>query len=332
MTTITDIAAAAPAAGLCAELTTLQVAAGYITWMGVLKTFAVILGGICFAFLFGRFVLDLLRMFARVPFVLYEVVGFLGSVGLIAAPTLLGLSGPDATWFVVPGGILFAATVILSAKLRGLPENRVRFFGLLTVLYAGIALWYGNSTAGFAAVATFMAFTGFSVFVTPLSYAIGFEDRDATNRAGGAGLLICLILIFDRWTGNGAVQYPQLDVFRTGMEWLGPFVFALAILIKSSRWAMDVRKVSYLGMQFMAVAAYVAMIIAGSTFHIDALLNVGSGMLILWLIEKPFEVPNKGLTGLAAIGLVVSLAVGGGVYWAQNHMDVVGQWIPALVR
>jgi hypothetical protein len=329
MTTVADIATASSVVGQCAELTTLQVAAGYVTWMGVLKTFAVILGGVCFAFLFGRFVMDLLRVFARVPFVLYEIAGFVGSAALLAAPALMAVAGPDVTWFVVPGGILFAATIILSAKLRGLPENNTRFFGLLTAVYGAVAVYYGNQVAGFGAVATFMAFTGFSVFVTPLSYAIGFEDRDATNRAGGAGLLICLILIFERWSG---AAIPQLDVFRTGMEWLGPFVFALAILLKSSRWTMDVRKVSYFGMQVMAVAAYSAMIIAGSSFHIDALLNVGSGMLILWLIEKPFEVPNKSLTGLAAIGLGVSLAVGGAVYWAQHHLDVVAQWIPALMR
>jgi hypothetical protein len=329
MTTVADIATASTVVGQCAELTTLQVAAGYVTWMGVLKVFAVILGGVCFAFLFGRGVMRLLLLFTLVPHVLYELAGFGASAALLAAPKLLDASGPDVTWFVVPGGILFASTVILSSKLRNLPANNARFFGLLTAIYGAVAVYYGNDVAGFGAVATFMAFTGFSVFVTPLSYAIGFEDKDATNRAGGAGLLICLILIFERWSG---AAISQLDVFRTGMEWLGPFVFALAILLKSSRWTMDVRKVSYLGMQFMAVAAYSAMIIAGSSFHIDALLNVGSGMLILWLIEKPFEVPNKSVTGIAAIGLGVSIAVGTAVYWAQHHLDVVGQWIPALVR
>jgi hypothetical protein len=325
MTTVADIATASSVVGQCAELTTLQVAAGFVTWMGVLKTFAVVLGGACFAFLFGRGVMHIL---GAVPFVLYEIVGFAGAAALLAAPALLGVSGPDVTWFIVPGGILFAATIILSAKLRGIHANNARFFGILTAVYGAVAVYYANEVAGFGAVAAFMAFTGFSILVMPLSYAIGFEDEKATNRAGGAGLLICLMLIFERWSG---AAITQLDIFRTGMEWLGPFVFALAILLNSSRWNMDTKKTSYVGMQFMAVAAYAAMIIAGGTFHIDALLNVGSGMLILWLIEKPFEIPNKGLTGLAAIGLGISIVVGGAVYWAQHHNDVVGQWIPALV-
>lgn len=332
MTILADIAASSAVVNQCAELSSLQVAAGYVTWMGVLKTFAIVLGGACFAFLFGQSVMNLLMLFALVPFVLYEIAGFAAAAALMVAPGLLGLSGADATLFVLPGGILFAATVILSAKLRGLPENRVRFFGLLTAVFAAVAFWYDNSTAGFVAVATFMAFTGFSVFVTPLSYAIGFEDRDATNRAGGAALLICLLLVLERWSDDGVTHLGQLDMFRPGMEWLGPFVFGLAILIKSSVWGMDKEKTSYIGMQFVAVSAYFAMIVAGGTFHIDALLNVGSGMLILWLIEKPFEVPNKSLTGLAAIGLGVSVAVGGAIYWAQNHIEIVGQWIPALVR
>lgn len=327
MTTVADIAAVSSVVGQCAELTTLQVAAGYLTWMNVAKVFAVVLGGVCFAFLFGRFVLNLLLIFALIPFVLYEILGFALSAGLLAAPALLDLSGPDVTWFVAPGGILFAATIILSAKLRSLPPNNARFFGLLTVVWGGVALWYGNEVAGFGAVAAFMAFTGFSILVTPLAYAVGFEDEKAINRAGGAGLLICLVLILERWAGKAI---PHLDVFRDGMEWLGPFVFALAILISSSRWYMNTHKQSYLGMQVMAVAAYSAMIVAGGSFHIDALLNVGTGMLILWLIEKPFEIAPKNMTALAATGLAVALAVGGGVYWAQNHIDVVAQWMPAL--
>jgi hypothetical protein len=327
MTSVADIAAISSVAGQCAELTTLQVAAGYLTWLNVAKVFAVVLGGVCFAFLFGRFVLNLLLIFALIPPVLYEILGFALSAGLLAAPALLGVSGPDATWFVTPGGILFAATIILSAKMRSLPPNNARFFGLLTLVWGGVAVWYGNQVAGFGAVAAFMAFTGFSIIVMPLSYAIGFEDEKATNRAGGAGLLICLILIFERWSG---ASIPQLDVFRAGMEWLGPFVFALAILINSSLWTLDQRKQSYLGMQVMAVAAYSAMIVAGGSFHIDALLNVGTGMLILWLIEKPFEIAPKNLTALSATGLVVALAVGGGVYWAQHNIDIVSHWMPAL--
>jgi hypothetical protein len=327
MTTVADIAAASSVAGQCAELSTLQVAAGYVTWMGVAKILAILVGGGCFAYLFGRFVLDMLRLFARVPFVLYEVLGFAGSAALVTAPALLGVTGHDVTWLLVPGVILFAATIVLSAKVRKRPANDARLFGLLTIVYVAAALWYANPVAGFWAVATFMTFTGFTIIVMPLSYALGFEDEKRATRAGGGGLIICLILVGERLSGHSV---PQLDVFRTGMEWLGPFVFALAVLINTSRWSLDLRKDSYILRQIVAVVAYSAMIWAGSTYHIDALLNVGTGMLILWLLEKPFEVRYESAPAVAAVGLFVSLVVGGTVYWAQHHMDSVIVWLPAF--
>lgn len=327
MTTIADIAAAAPAAGLCTEMTALQAAAGYVTWMNVFKTFAVVLGGVCFAYLFGRTVLRILSIFTLAPAAFYEAAGFLLSFGLLAAPTVLGVSGADATWFVVPGGILFAGTVLLSAAMREVKANHTRFFGLLTVVWGAAAVWHGNEIAGFATVMAAMACLGFSVLVLPMTYFIGFNDEKSINRAGASGLALCLLLVFERWAGSPIASF---EVFRTGMEWLGPFVFALAILINSSRWAMDVTKTSYLGQQVMAVSAYSALIIAGGTFQIDALLNVGTGFMVLWLIEKPFEVRYKSMTQLAAVGLAVSLAVGWAVYWTQNNLDVVAQWMPAL--
>ena len=327
MTTIAEIATLSSVGVQCEELSALQIAAGFVTWMNVLKVFAVVLGATCFTFLFGRFVFRLLAVFASMPVLVYEFLGFTTAVALLILPAWVGISDP--TWFIVPGGILWAGTLSLAGKLRKRPMTPAAFFAAITVLWAAVAVYYGNHVVGFGAVASFMAFMGFSIAVSPLAYSIGFDDEKAVNRAGGAGLFITAALVGERWIASNQIDF---GVFREGMLWLGPFVFALSVLINSSRWYMDTGRQSWIGMQMMAVAAYFALIMAGSVFRIDAVLNVGTAFMILYLVEKPFEVKHRSLTALAGTGLAVSLAVGAAVYWAQSHPETIAAWLPLLAR
>lgn len=217
----------------------------------------------------------------------------------------------------------------MSAKLRNRQANKPVFFGILTLVWGAVAVYYHSNVAGFGAVGTFMGFFGFSVLVSPLAYCIGFDDEQAVNRAGGAGLMICLVLGLERWFTPGI---PALDVFRTGMLWLGPFVFALSVLINSSRYYQHGDVSKYVFKQVLAVVLFWALMMAGSVLQIEAMLNVGTAFLILYILEKPFEVPQQNLSSLAFTGLVVCLAIGGGVYWAQDHVDLVAKWLPALAR
>ncbi|MBY3151143.1 hypothetical protein HFO56_01815 [Rhizobium laguerreae] len=327
MATIADIATLSTTGAQCAELTTLQVAAGFVTWLNLLKVFALVLGTGCFVFLFGRFAAVFLVLFALIPVAAYEVLGF-----ALAAALLIGASFADpslTTWMIVPGGILFAGVLLLSAKLRDISGSKSNFMLTVTLVWGAAAVFYGSEVAGFGAVMAFMGFMGFSVLVTPLAYCIGFDDEKAVNRAGGAGLFICGVLVLERWFTPGV---SQLDVFRSGMQWLGPFVFALSLLITSSRWFMDVKKQSYIGMQVLTAAALFAMMTAGSVSQIDAMLNVGTAFLILFILEKPMEVRHGSLTHLAFTGLVMSVLVGTGVYYAQTHPQLVAEWLPILAR
>lgn len=86
----------------CVQLTALQVAAGFITWMNVLKLFALIVGAVCFMYLFGRAVIEIIMAFAKMPIAFYEVIGFALAFALLAAPALLQSADPN--WMIVPGG------------------------------------------------------------------------------------------------------------------------------------------------------------------------------------------------------------------------------------
>lgn len=328
MAPITDIATLAPSLGQCAELTTLQVAAGYATWLNILKVFAIVVGATSFAFLFGKSVFRLIMLFKHVPISAWEAPGYVLTAALLGAGFL---PNPNlATWMVPLGCVLFAGLLPLSAKLHGIAPNPTRYAFLLTVVTATAAYFYGEHVTGFMAVMAFMAFVGFSVVVTPLSYAMGFHNDEDLNRAGGTGLLITIFLVLERiYAPQGIVH---LDVFRTGMLWLGPFVFAIAVLITANRWYAAEHGRNYIGMQIVAVAAFTLLITAGSLLHIDALLNVGTAFLILYVLEKPTEVRHESAVSLAITGLVLSSVIGAGVYWAQSHAEVVAAWIPALAQ
>lgn len=312
----------------CNDLTALQIAAGYVTWLNILKIFALAVGAGSIIFLFGRSIMKIVEAFKVVPFVAVESIGYAATAALLVGPSFIPF-GHATSWMVIAGCFLFTGLLPLSTKLRKKKgDNTV--YAFIVMIVSGIAAFhYGESVAGFLSVAALMAFLGFSVLVTPMAYMIGFDDEAAVSRAGAAGLLVCCALGMEHAFVPGGLT--QLDVFRTGMSWLGPFVFALALLIKSSRWSMN-DKGNYLIAQIVAVAGLSAMIYFGGILHIDALLNVGTAFLILYVLEKPVEVPHKSLTSLAVTGLSVSCMVGAGVYWAQANPEIVARWLPLLAR
>jgi hypothetical protein len=313
-------------AGQCEQLTGLQIAAGFITWTNVLMVFALIVGTVSFIFLFGRAVLRLMTIFKVIPAAVYEAGGYALSVALLAAPSIFEITDAK-TWFIVPGALLFAGLLLLTAKLHKLKENPPRYFLTLTVLWGVVAYFHQEPILGFASVAAFMAFMGFSIIITPLAYFIGFKDEETLSRAGGAGLLISILLVLERLFVPAGV--PQLDIFRTGMLWLGPFVFALSMLIRANRW-MITEKQNWLGMQLMAFGAFFMLMSAGANLQIEAMLNVGTGFMILYVLEKPLEIKQRSLTTFAFTGLVMSILVGAFVYWTQQSPEMVQQYLPLM--
>jgi hypothetical protein len=327
MTSIRPLADLSASVGQCEQLTGLQVAAGFVTWTNVLMVFALIVGTASFVFLFGRAVLRLLTIFKVIPVAVYEAGGYALSLALLAAPTIFDITD-SKTWFLVPGALLLAGLLLLTAKLHKLKENPPRYFLTLTIIWGAMAYVHQEPILGFATVAAFMAFMGFSIIITPLAYFIGFEDEKTMSRAGGAGLLISALLVFERLFTPGI---PQLDIFRTGMLWLGPFVFALSMLIRANRWMIS-EKQSWLGMQLMAFGAFFMLMSAGANLQIEAMLNVGTGFMILYILEKPLEIKQRSLTTFALTGLALSILVGAFVYWSQQNPATVQQYLPLLAH
>jgi hypothetical protein len=325
MTSIYDLVRL-EASNQCADLTGLQIVAGFVSWANILKVFALVLGAVCVAYLVYRLFGKMAVVFKAIPDLVYDILGYSLPAILIVGANFV--PQPFVSWMVVPGCILFAGLVMILAKMRGVEPDHARFSLILTVVWGAVALFYQDGVVGFMTVMSFMSFVGFSVLVTPLQYCIGFKDEQTLDRATATALGLCLVLVAKQvWVP----ELGRLSVFVHGVEWLGPFVFGLGMLLKASRW-IGSGKGTYLPRQLVAIIAYMAMIAAGSILGIDALRNVGVGFLILFMIEKPFEIPYRSAVAYAITGLLVSLALGYGAYYVQGHPEAVAGLFQPLVK
>ncbi|MBI2463240.1 MAG: hypothetical protein HYV65_03355 [Candidatus Spechtbacteria bacterium] len=305
----------------CVELTGLQIAAGFVTWMNILQVFAIALAVICFGYLISRWFRWLIEIFLHVPEEVYEVLLYIASIGLVVSGHWV--SAINQLWPVLGGSLLFGVALTITAALHPVQFNKPdRFFGILFLVWSAVALYYQNEVVGFIAVAAFMGMLGFSVLIAPGMYALGFEDEDAVAKATTAAFMVLGVFV-----GLHVLRttIPYMQVFEQGALWMGSFVGYLGLLIASSRWYGNAR--TYPIMQVTTILLGFAAIAVGSVFGVPQLLGIGGTFFVLYLIEKPFEIPVDSAIGYAFIGLLVALCVGGGVWWAQNNMDIVRPYL-----
>ncbi len=308
---VTGDPAAAPV-----KLTALQRFAGLITFVNVIWVLAIGLGVLCFAFLFGSLVRDLIKMLVRVPIRFYEVVFYLLSAGLLVLAWFLGPT--PRPYVALTGCLTYAAAVGFSLGLR--KEKRIKSWQyplLLAALWIPAALVFDSSLIGFIATAAVLAALGFSVLVTPLCYSFGFDDETSLGRATTAAFALLAGFVLLRVFGAAV---PGLRVFESGALFLGSFVGYLGLLICSSRWYTH--KKNYALFQVVTIAAGVAALLVGSLCGIGELQKIGGTFFVLYLLEKPFEIPVESKRAYATIGLVVSAALFGFCWYVRANPDV----------
>src|SRR3989338_3137439 len=296
----------------CPELTGLQVVVGFITWMNILRVFAIVIGVVCAAYLLFRLFGWLFEIFKYIPKEVYEVLGYATSIALVISA--YWLSETNQLWPLLGGCLLFGAMLIITRVIHELKENYSRFFGTLSLVWSAVALFYQSDYVGFISVAAFMGMLGFSAFVIPCGYVVGFRGKDELSSATSAAFFTLVGFVALRVIGK---DLPYIHVFEQGALWLGSFFGFLGLLIASSRWYEN--RTLYPFMQVITIVAGMAAIGAGSLFDIPQLLGIGGTFFVLYLIEKPFEIPTQSMVGRALIGLFVASGIGGGVWWAQNN-------------
>lgn len=268
----------------CSQLTPLQVAAGYVTWLGTVQVLGIGLIAIGIIFLLRGFIAMLLH-----PILIEVVVWILAIAGLLGSwfvnPSL-------AQWFVPIGAVLFAGAMVTTAMLRNLKPNFERFCSVLFVVWGATALFYQDNIVGFMTVGALLALLGFNAYASPLMYSIGFKDEKHVPQATLAGFLMTAAYVVAKMMVQ---DFGIFQVFQVGALWLGSFVWFLGLLILSSKMMSEGS--AYLGYQVLTIASYAFAITTATIWGVPQVTTIAGAFLILYVVEKIMEVPSEDLVG-----------------------------------
>lgn len=296
----------------CPELTSLQRFAGLITFGNIMIT-----GGILGTVGFLAWLLYLIR----IPAVLYEVGGYASSAALVAFAKKIPI-GIDPVFTAFAGCIGFAAMIYVSGVLHDWKPNNTGYCMTLAVTWSIVAMAYQSELIGFFSVAALFGALGFFVHSYPFMTVIGFEDKDALNRATGSAFILLALFVFLRMSG---VVVQHVELFSYGMYLIGSLVGYTGLLILAYEGYGKRR--GYIVRQLPIVAGGIAALFFGSVLAIPEIQKIGGTFFGLYLLEKVCDVPTKGKVGYALKGLVISgIALTAG-YIILRHKEFFASYI-----
>lgn len=300
------------------NLTALQRAAGHVNWHNTVWFFAVLGIGVCVCVLFWRLGLILVML----PKELYELAGYLGGGALIyhAAQSPVRPMESLLGALLVMGGLILSK-VRMKEKFK---KPEIVIPTIMTAVFAIAAMTSYSSIIGYFAVASALAALGFSIIVLPGVYLIGYNEDDAVARGTFASFALLGAFMIIRLTGT---TLPYVALFADGVWLVAGIVGFIGLLIMSNRWfwkyhtrsarnespeqAAARRQLGYVMFQIIMVGACVLGLWFGSTFQVGAIQKIAGTFLVLWVLEKPFEIAVESITYYAIAGL----GVFGTLYW-----------------
>ncbi|MFT3830191.1 MAG: hypothetical protein QM691_10870 [Opitutaceae bacterium] len=224
---------------------------------------------------------------------------------------------------VLPGCLGLVAVLAYSCRRHRLSCEQWAPW-LLAGVWSGAAAAYGSETLGFLAVGAVLTGLGFAAGMIPGLVTIGFRDRAAVPRATFAAGVLLAAQVALHCAGVAPVW---LGPFRAGMGFLGAFVLLLGLLILASRRYDGRRRAGgrfwlrYVVMQMVTCAVGVATIYFGSVHDVPHLLGLGGTFLCLFLLEKYYDLPWRG------IGWAWSLfGAGGLLYLFAQFVQARPEW------
>ncbi|HMW90631.1 MAG TPA: hypothetical protein PKN86_07310 [Candidatus Obscuribacter sp.] len=251
----------------------------------------------------------------QIPPGAYEMMAYGGTAlllfsGYLWQPFHIGAVSVEPLWFAIPGALALAGCIALTRGLHfevhggrtsrmgpGFFDFPVVMFGLCTVAWGLIACFYNSiyPAAGiphvlaFASVIALQAAMGFSVITMPGCVALGWESEKQIPKSVVSSLIILGLYVALKLSGN---MTGPMAIFETGAIFMGAFVYFLGLLIMSSKWYS---KENYVQLQVVTIISGIAAFYLGNAFHIGGLLGVGGTFFVLYLLEKYYEIPWKGI-------------------------------------
>ncbi len=289
--------------GMAYELTAAQKFAGALSSLSWMQGFFAVVGAIAGAI----FLFHCVPVFKWIPKGLYEVLFYVTSLGLTFGSFLFGWGGHYAA---LVGTLGFGGSLMFSAWVHKLKSSPMRFC-FFVMVYAIIAAFLHQSTLiGYVAVLALLGMGGFAASMGGLCYAIGFKDEAAVPRGTGVAFLLLFFYV-----GSRAFGFPDayLSVFAPAVFFLGSFVFFLGLLILSSKFYRDS---SYVVWNAVMLVAAFAAIWLGGVLGVPDLAKMAGSFLVLWALEKWFEIPAGSVLGYSFL-----TAIGCGIgYFVVQHL------------
>jgi hypothetical protein len=308
--------------------TNLEKIKGFLTFANFVWITGVVFFMVAFMWLFGHYFLELI---ISVPGILWEIVLYGSCVLLLFSGTKL----PEAYYMipVISGALGLIGCLSLTCKLHCEDFENYEWFLLATaIIWGSIAIQFSSHFLGFLAVTALLGSLGFMAGHIPGIVLIGFRDEAVMPRATFAAWLILALHTSLFVTGTNA---PTLEVFRDGMNFMGAFVYFMGLLIMSSRWYC----VSYRGSQYedviatgwplywliqsLALGSAFIAIFFGHTFGMSALLGISGTFLYLYVIEKYYDLPWKGIGWAWSLLGLGTLLIFGGIYLLPKLLNLI---------
>jgi len=299
----------------CPSLTTLQKAAAYVSLENFLWVIGVVLLTSAILLIFKGIVAALLEQTAFI-----EVGLWVLTVGLIvkAYYTMHGHGPTDdfSSWALIIGSLLIPGAISFSAHVRKLKPNMTRFSTILTVVWGALAIVFMAPSIGFLTMAAVISLLGFSVVVTPLCYAFGYDDKDSIYRGTSASVIILILFTVYRAVG---IHYPIIDLFQSGAFWLGSLAGFVGLLILSSRYY---DRANYALMNVITPVVFIGFGTTAAIYGIRELTTMVGAFIIFFIADKIVEIKTDG-----AIALGIKLGVIGLMFYGAWHFVNANQAI-----
>jgi uncharacterized membrane protein YqaE (UPF0057 family) len=275
---------------------------GLFTFVNIMIVMGAVIAGTGIIWLFGHYFWTLIL---AVPAEAWEVILWAGFALLAWSASLVSTDWQLAV--LMPACVGFFGAMSLTCFVHGSKSKSYEIPSLvLTVVYGTVALFFGSHVVGFMSVMALLNALGFMMGHIPGCVYLGWDnDSQVARGTFAAGLMLTLHILFTL-TGAAVVLAP----FREGMLFMGSFVYFVGLLIMSSRyyWYSYTDKdgkltdfgyrtnwVAFTVMQVCVLSSALLAFYFGSVYNMPALLGFSGTVFAIYVLEKYYDLPWKGV-------------------------------------
>ncbi len=274
-----------------------------VTFTNVLSVLGSLIFGSALLLLFGAYFFDLLVL---IPKNAWELTMWILSFSL--AVLSFNVTPSWQLFLLMPACLASLTAACLTLRFHWIIHTEtdrkpyeIMLF-ILSAFWAYLAVASSSHVVGFMSIMALLGALGFICGHIPGVSFIGFQSYEVVARTTIAGGLILALHVLLLITATNSVA---IDAFREGMSFMGSTVYFTGILIMSSksysyissynRGRRDVHWPRYWSMQVLTILSGLLALYLGSVFNISTLSGIGGTLFCLYILEKYYEIPWKGM-------------------------------------